>query len=92
MGLLSTKENKDDLFSKILIYFDISITHPLQTTYKKYYAPSGFGNVGSFFFSGISVSITIIYFADINRPKQPGILVLSFSSNHISPNNIYIYL
>ena len=49
MGLLSTKENKDDLFSKILIYFDISITHPLQTAYKKYYASNGFGKVGSFF-------------------------------------------
>ena len=92
MGLLSTKENKDDLFSKILIYFDISITHPLQTAYKKYYASNGFGKVGSFF-PGISVSITIIYFAHINRPKQPGILVLSFlSTNVISPNKIYIYL
>ena len=44
------------------------------------------------FFPGISVSITIIYFAHINRPKQPGILVLSFLSNHISPNKKYIYL
>ena len=43
------------------------------------------------FFPGISVSITIIYFAHINRPKQPGILVLSCLSNHISPNKKYIY-
>ena len=85
MGLLSTKENKDDLFSKILIYFDISITHPLQTAYKNIMHPMALEKL-VVFFPGISVSITIIYFAHINRPKQPGILVLSFLSNHISPN------